>query len=101
MEREIKQQQTCQHFDQTDDLHLSKDNSCKSAASSESRISSLTEALLMKQALLEVVVSDKTALALKVEKLEVYLYFYRLSIKNFIRFKLDFCHLKTKNIGGY
>ena len=79
MESEIQQQQTCQHFDKTDELHFSKDNSCsKLAASSESRISSLTEALLMKQALLEVVVSDKTALALKVEKLEVN--FYRLSI---------------------
>jgi hypothetical protein len=41
------------------------------STSLESRISYLTETLLMKQALLETVAADKTALSLKVEKLEV------------------------------
>ncbi len=41
------------------------------AASADSRISFLTETLLLKQALLEAVTADKTALSLKIEKLEV------------------------------
>ena len=71
IEREIKQQLSSSSWDQSNknnDSHFSE-NSLSSG--NESRISSLTETLLMKQALLEVVTSDKTALAFRVEKLEV------------------------------
>jgi hypothetical protein len=46
----------------------------ENSVSSESRISYLTETLLLKQSLLEAVTTDKTALTLKIEKLEVIIF---------------------------
>jgi hypothetical protein len=47
------------------------DAAAAASASADSRISFLTETLLLKQALLEAETADKTALSLKIEKLEV------------------------------